>query len=103
MCRHTRTHALTHAAFASYTGAPKLEATLFGLLAATSIIFYFVIEDLGDPFEGNWSVEPAAIEVASLQKKIQEGWSDAVTAQLGSSMKNMLSLSKKNLLGGSGA
>ena len=47
---HTRTH--TRAPSASYTGAPKLEATLFGLLAATSIIFYFVIEDLGDPFEG---------------------------------------------------
>ena len=94
--RHTHALALTisPSRFCLYTGAPKLEATLFGLLAATSIIFYFVIEDLGDPFEGNWSVEPAAIEVASLQKKIQEV-ERRVTAQLGSSMKNMLALEEE--------
>ena len=48
--------------------APKLEAALFGAICAISVVFFFVIEDLADPFEGHWSVlDPSLREVQSLE------------------------------------
>lgn len=65
--------------------APKLEATLFGAICAAACVFYLVIDDLGDPFEGNWSVTAAAAEVTTLEKKIDVCWREAVGAQFGPS------------------
>ena len=47
-------------------GAPKLEALLFGVLAATFFIISSFLADLADPFGGSWSVEPARHECLTL-------------------------------------
>ena len=47
-------------------GAPKLEAVLFGILAAAFFLISSFLTDLADPYGGSWSVEAARAEVRAL-------------------------------------
>lgn len=51
-------------------GAPKLEALLFGILAAAFFLISSFLSDLADPFGGSWSVEDARGEVRALHASL---------------------------------
>jgi len=74
--------------------APKLEATLFGAICASAFVFVLVIHDLGNPFEGNWSVTAAASEVQMLEKKIDLCWQETVGNQFGGKLMRKMTSRK---------
>jgi len=47
-------------------GAPKLEALLFAVIAASFTLINILIDDLGDPFGGSWNVDPARDDLETL-------------------------------------